>query len=144
MKAQLEFSRKMIQAYNEIFKPLCHKVKLSQTAIDILLFLANNPEFKTARDIVEIRHIKANLVSMNVDKLVSEGYLERRSVEGDRRKTELVYTEKALPMIEEGRRCQEYFGERLLINTDEQSREIFFQVMEQMEENLDEILGGTR
>ncbi len=25
MKAQLEFSRKMIQAYNEIFKPLCHK-----------------------------------------------------------------------------------------------------------------------
>ena len=84
MKAQLEFSRKMIQAYNEIFKPLCHKVKLSQTAIDILLFLANNPEFKTARDIVEIRHIKANLVSMNVDKLVSEGYLERRSVEGDR------------------------------------------------------------
>ena len=151
MKAQLEFSRKMIQAYNEIFKPLCHKVKLSQTAsmiaartTDILLFLANNPEFKTARDIVEIRHIKANLVSMNVDKLVSEGYLERRSVEGDRRKTELVYTEKALPVIEEGRRCQEYFGERLLINTDEQSREIFFQVMEQMEENLDEILGGTR
>ena len=43
MKAQLEFSRKMIQAYNEIFKPLCHKVKLSKTAIDILLFLANNP-----------------------------------------------------------------------------------------------------
>ena len=71
MKAQLEFSRKMIQAYHEIFKPLCHKVKLSQTAIDMLLFLANNPEFKTARDIVEIRHIKANLVSMNVDKLVS-------------------------------------------------------------------------
>ena len=62
MKAQLEFSRKMIQAYHEIFKPLCHRVKLSQTAIDMLLFLANNPEFKTARDIVEIRHIKANLV----------------------------------------------------------------------------------
>ena len=144
MKAQLEFSRKMIQAYNEICKPLCHKVKLSQTAVDILLFLGNNPEFKTARDIVEIRHIKANLVSMNVDKLVNEGYLERRSVKDDRRKTELVYTEKALPVIEEGRRCQEYFGERLLTNTDEQSREIFFQVMEQMEENLDEILGGTR
>ena len=52
MKAQLEFSRKMIQAYHEIFKPLCHKVKLSQTAIDMLLFLANNTEFKTARDIV--------------------------------------------------------------------------------------------
>ena len=40
------------------------------------LFLANNPDYKTARDIVEVRHIKANLVSMNVDKLVQEGYLE--------------------------------------------------------------------
>ena len=102
MKAQIEYSRKMIQSYNEIFKPLCHRVKLSQTAIDILLFLANNPEFKTARDIVEIRHIKANLVSMNVDKLVSDGFLVRRSGDGDRRKTEVVYSETALRVIGAG------------------------------------------
>ncbi len=38
------------------------------------MFLANNSEYKTARDIVEIRKIKANLVSVNVDKLVNEGY----------------------------------------------------------------------
>ena len=38
------------------------------------------PDYKTARDIVEVRHIKANLVSMNVDKLVQEGYLERYAV----------------------------------------------------------------
>ena len=56
------------------------------------MFLANNPEYKTARDIVEIRKIKANLVSVNVDKLVNEGYLERKPVENDRRKTELVCT----------------------------------------------------
>ena len=41
-----------------------------QTAFDILMFLANNPEYKTARDIVEIRKIKANLVSVNVDRCV--------------------------------------------------------------------------
>ena len=33
------------------------------------MFLYNNPEYKTARDIVEIRNIKANLVSVNVEKL---------------------------------------------------------------------------
>ena len=143
LNPSVEFANKTGLVYSAVCKPLCQKLHLPQTAFDILMFLANNPDRRTASDIVEFRHIKANLVSMNVDKLVSEGYLERRSVEGDRRKTELVYTEKALPVIEEGRRCQEYFGERLLINTDEQSREIFFQVMEQMEENLDEILGGT-
>lgn len=41
------------------------------------------------------RKIKANLVSVHVDRLVKEGYLERRAVEGDRRKTELICTQKA-------------------------------------------------
>ena len=50
-------------------------MKLPQTAFDILMFLYNNPEYKTARDIVEIRNIKANLVSVNVEKLVQDGYI---------------------------------------------------------------------
>ena len=76
MNPNIEFSIKTAQAYNAVCKPLCQELGLSQTALDILLFLANNPDYKTARDIVEVRHIKANLVSMNVDKLVQEGYQE--------------------------------------------------------------------
>ena len=140
----IEYVHKLLEFYNQLCSPLCQQTGIPQTSMDILMFLKNNPQYKNAADIVKFRGIKANLVSVHVERLVQEGYLERREVPGDRRKTELVYTEKALPVIEEGRRCQEYFGERLLINTDEQSREIFFQVMEQMEENLDEILGGTR
>ena len=97
MNPNIEFSIKTAQAYNAVCKPLCQELGLSQTALDILLFLANNPDYKTARDIVEVRHIKANLVSMNVDKLVQEGYLERYAVVGDRRKTKLLCTGKADP-----------------------------------------------
>lgn len=43
--------------------------------------------FITASDIVEVRKLKANLVSVNVDRLVQEGYLRREAVAGDRRKT---------------------------------------------------------
>ena len=70
------------------------ELKLPQTAFDILMFLANNPDYKTASDIVEVRKIKANLVSVNVEKLVRDGYLERKAVEGDRRKVELICTKK--------------------------------------------------
>ena len=140
MKAQLEFSRKMIQAYNEIFKPLCHKVKLSQTAIDILLFLANNPEFKTARDIVEVRKIKANLVSVNVDKLVNEGYLERKSVEGDRRKVNLICTEKSKEIIQEGQKLQQSFVEKLFEGMDEDTRKALQKGMAHMEANIEKML----
>ena len=49
----LEFARKTALAYNVICKPLCRELGVTQTAFDILMFLANNPDHKTARDIVE-------------------------------------------------------------------------------------------
>ena len=140
MYFNIEFPNKMAHAYSVICKPLCQEMKLPQTAFDILMFLSNNPQYKTARDIVEIRHIKANLVSMNVDRLVKEGYLERRAVAGDRRKTELLCTEKARPVIERGRAVQNAFFARLLTNTDEPTREAFFRTMEIIGKNLDDIL----
>ena len=63
MNTGIEFAEKLSKAYSETCKPLCHELNIPQTAFDILLFLANNPEYKTARDIVEIRKIKANLYS---------------------------------------------------------------------------------
>ena len=73
MNPTIEISFKTAQAYSAMCKPLCQELRLPQTAFDILMFLANNPDRRTASDIVEFRHIKANLVSMNVDRLVKEG-----------------------------------------------------------------------
>ena len=142
MNPNMEFAIKTAQAYNAVCKPLCQELKLPQTAFDILMFLANNPDRRTASDIVEFRHIKANLVSMNVDRLVKEGYLERRAVAGDRRKTELLCTEKAQPIIQRGRALQEAFFDRLLNGIDEARLKVFYGTLEQMGRNLDEILEG--
>ena len=71
MNPTIEISFKTAQAYNAMCKPLCQELKLPQTAFDILMFLANNPDCTTARDIVEIRKIKANLVSVNVDRVAA-------------------------------------------------------------------------
>ena len=95
MNASIDFALKVSLAYSKKCKPLCQELGLPQTAFDILMFLANNPEYKTASDIVEVRKIKANLVSVNVEKLVQEGYLKRETVKGDRRKTHLICTDKA-------------------------------------------------
>lgn len=140
MNPSLEFSMNMMQAYSMVCKPLCHELKIPQTAFDILLFLANNPDCKTASDIVEYRKIKANLVSVNVDKLVKDGYLERRAVARDRRKTELICTEKAQPIIARGRAVQEDFFARLLDGVDEPARQAFGHTLERIGGNLDRIL----
>ncbi len=142
MNASMEFSYKLLQAYGMCCKPLCQEIRMPQTAFDILLFLANNPEFQTARDIVEVRRIKANLVSVNVDKLVREGYLERRESPGDRRKTLLVCTDKAGTVIEKGRRMQEAFWRELFKNIDKESMEVFFHTMKMIGINLDRMMKG--
>lgn len=140
MYFNIEFPNKMAHAYSVMCKPLCQEIKLPQTAFDILMFLSNNPQYKTARDIVEVRKIKANLVSINVDKLVKEGHLERKEVAGDRRKTELVSTSKADFIIEKGRLVQKDFKDTLFNNMDNSMKEILFKGMEIMENNLDRIL----
>ena len=49
-------------------------------------------------------------------------------------------TEKAGPVIVQGRQVQRAFFERLFRNTDEETRRAFFAAMETMEKNLDQIL----
>ena len=140
MNLNFTISRKIALAYSAACKPLCRELGLPQTAFDILMFLGNNPEYKTASEIVEIRRIKANLVSVNVERLVQEGYLTRRPVKGDRRKTELLCTEKAQPILKRGRQLQNAFSERLFANMDEEMRRIFSAAMRIIENNLNELL----
>ena len=142
MNMSMEFSRKLALAYTAICKPLCQTLKLPQTAFDILLFLANNPAYQTAADIVEVRKIKANLVSVNVDKLVRDGYLTRESMPGDRRKTRLLCTEKAQPIILQGRQLQSAFLQRLFAHTDQQMQNAFLKTISIMDKNLNELLEG--
>ena len=63
MELNIEIPRKISLAYGAACKGLCRELDLPQTAFDILMFLGNNPAYKTASEIVELRHIKANLIS---------------------------------------------------------------------------------
>ena len=140
MYLNIETARMIVSAYNSVCKPLCKELGLPQTAFDILMFLGNNPEYKTAGEIVEIRNIKANLVSVNVDKLVADGYIIRKETAGDRRKTQLICTPAAKKIIEEGSALQKKFLEHLFDNMDTATKEAFLTGMKQIENNLDKIL----
>ena len=140
MHFNIEIARTISLAYNVVCKPICKELELPQTAFDILMFLGNNPKYKTAGEIVEIRHIKANLVSVNVDKLVREGYLERKTVEGDRRKTELICTEKAMAVISRGREIQREFLAKMLANLGDGELKAFLSALGVIKGNLNAIL----
>ena len=54
-------SRGAGKLYGLLFTPLLERHTLTQLEADIILFLANNPEYDTARDIVEKRHLAKTL-----------------------------------------------------------------------------------
>lgn len=139
MFLNVESAKTVLSAYSAVCKPLCREYGLSQTAFDILMFLGNNPKYKTAGEIVEVRRIKANLVSVNVDRLVNEGYLIRKPIEGDRRKTELVCTEKSWQIITRGREVQGAFIEKMFEGIDEKTRKAINTASEIIKDNLKKI-----
>ena len=127
----ISFANKIVKAYTDRCRELCTELAIPQTAFDILMFLANHPEYKSARDVVEIRKIKANLVSINVEKLVHEGLLERKHIVGDRRKVELSITEKANAIVEKE------FIEQLMDGIDENTLSCIREGFQKMEKNIE-------
>jgi len=139
MKAStlLFFADKIEYAYTMLAKPLLEEFDLPQVSFDILMFLANNPEYNTAQEICAIRHIKKNLISVHVEKLVSAGYLERNAVTGDRRKVGLSCTPKAQPIIDAGRQMQKKFIEQLTNGVTEDEWKAHKAVLEKIEVNVE-------
>ena len=48
----IEYIHKLLDVYNQLCRPLCQQTGIPQTSLDILMFLKNNPQYKTAADIV--------------------------------------------------------------------------------------------
>lgn len=131
--------RSFIDAYENYCKPICKELKMPQMAFDILMFLANNPDHYTAKDICRMRGFKENIVSVNVNKLVNEGYLIREEVPGDRRKVRLRCTDKARPIIEKGRNTQNDFQEAIRKNIPPEDMLIFQKCLAMLLKNAAEL-----
>lgn len=135
-------ANKFREAYYVTMQPLCAELDLPPAALDILLFLANNEGYDTAGDICRCRGMKPGIVSFHVEKLVNEGYLERRGVPGDRRKTRLVCTEKAAPIVARGRARQEVFGRQVAAGLGEEDLAHLRKCMAVFERNIEQIRTG--
>ena len=130
------YSRRLADAYAAAMRPLAQETGLPQGAVDILLFLANNPGLDTARDICACRGLKPGIVSLNVENLTAGGYITRQSVPGDRRKCRLVCTPKAEPIVSRGRALQEAFFARMTEGVSREDLEACLRCFAAFDENL--------
>ena len=100
--------------YTWQFTPLLERTGLSMREMNVLLFLANNPQYDTARDVTEFRGLSKSQVSQAVELLVAEGLVSRTPDSSDRRVVHLSLTEEAGPLAREAQALQNSCAARLL------------------------------
>ena len=110
----LQFSQHFSKFYNRQFSTLLDQHGLSMREVQVLLFLANNPGYDTARDITELRGISKSQVSQAVDLLAAEGLLLRTPDTADRRIIHLSITETGLPVAQAAQTIQAGCGQALV------------------------------
>lgn len=110
----LLFSRQFEKFYERQFTSLLERYNLSMREIHVLLFLANNPGYDTARDVTEYRGIAKSQVSQAVDLMAERGLLRRTADRADRRVIRLAITEAGAPLAREAQAIQAACGRRLL------------------------------
>ena len=121
----LQFSKQFGKYCEHRFTPLSQRHGLSMREINVLLFLANNPGFDTARDITEYRGISKSQVSQAVEFLVELSYLTRTPDPDDRRLLHLALTEEGLALARECKAVQARCGQDLLDGmTEDQVRQL--------------------
>lgn len=139
MQGLFDFANKFIEAYHIALLPLCKEFGLPPMALDILLFMANNGDHATAKDVCTVRGFKTGIVSVHIERLVQGGLLERVTVVGDRRKIKLITTEKAMTIIEKGREKQRQFGATLIQGVQEEDFAIWKKVLSTIDSNVEDI-----
>ena len=110
----LRFSQQFQKFYARQFLPVAERAHLTMREIHVLLFLANNPGYDTARDIAVLRGLSKSQVSQAVDLLAAEGFLQRTPDPRDRRVVHLAITDLGAPVARSCQAIQEQCSQRLL------------------------------
>lgn len=105
----LSVGRRAQEVYSALCRKACLRYGINQSCIDVLLFIANHPEYNTACDLCRIRGIKSGIVSVSIEMLIYHGMLRREIDPRDRRMVRLLLTEGAQPVVEAGRSAQRDF-----------------------------------
>lgn len=110
--------------YDQYLEPVADRHGIARIELDILLFLANNPGFDTAADIVRRRRLTKSHVSGAVHSLAAQGYLERSFDAGNRKSVHLRCRETAGGIIRDGQTAQRKFVNQIFLGfTREEKRE---------------------
>ena len=127
------------RVYNRMMKETARQCGITKPAMDVLLFLHNNPEYNKASDVSERCFLAKSYVSRAVDLLQKEGYLQVDMDPQDRRVLRLTPLEKAKDIIEKGMETQQEFSKLLYKDVSAEELSEMHRIYSKIMVNLDEM-----
>ncbi|MCI8786982.1 MAG: MarR family transcriptional regulator [Eubacterium sp.] len=122
--------------YAKCLGEVCGKHDITRMELDILLFLANNPQYDTAKDMVEIRYLSKSQVSVSLRLLEQCGYVERKYQENNHKTIHLSVCDAASEIVRDGRQAQEKFWAIMTQGILEEDLNTMKRCMKHMLENI--------
>lgn len=126
------------KSYTHYIDKVAEKYEISKIALDVLLFLYNNPEWDTANELVRRRGIAKSYVSKSIDELVKKGLIKSELDSKDRRKNHLKLLPAAEKIVTEGAEMQMHFVSNLAKGITKEEKECFLNVINKVQNNLKE------
>ncbi len=105
----LDFIASERELYQRCITTVSKKHELTTMELSVLLFLANNPGYDTAKDLVEKRHLTKSHVSIAVRALEERGFLKREYRNGNRRTEHLILLAPSKKAVVDGQKAQADF-----------------------------------
>lgn len=125
----------MAKEYEPFRKQIMERFSLSAAEVDVLMFIANNPEYNTAAQVSKIRMIPKSHVSLAVSLLFEKGLLAKS--DSRKKSIQLFPTETASEIIDFGRKMQDDFQEALFSGFSAQEKAVYEFLHEKMRKNLE-------
>lgn len=132
------------QLYQLQFKPLTKKYNINMIEVHILLFLKNNPNLNTAKDIVNYRGLAKSNVSNALDKLEQNGLIAMKADEENRRIQRITLLEKSRPIVEKLKQQQLIFFSLIQKNFTQEELAMMEKFHKRMYENIISIIDTSK
>lgn len=130
---------KLKRTYDTYILDMLDTFHMTKLEIDILGFLANNPDYDTAKDIEIVRQFKKSNISTAVDALIHKGMITKIQDEEDRRIMHLKLMEDASPIVKKIQAVQETFFIQIFQNISKPEIEQYFSTFMKMIDNASRI-----
>ena len=135
----LRLQKQLGDQYDEWMARAGKRLGLSKPEADVLLFLVNNPQYNTARDVVANRALSKTYVSKAVEQLSERGFLRTEICDADRRLQFLRLLPAAAGPVQALRRYQMEFFQRLTDGLSPEDSAFLGRLFQRVQMNLDRI-----